>query len=304
MSADRERRVTLENLGAWLVRCDPQQWDMQRFRADGHSYLARWSVHPSYRTDLMIAGQAVVLWLGGGSPGGSGRGSRTELSGRSLGPGLWGVGQLTGSPSALVPDPFDQQAYWQAGAREHRPELYVPMHLPLLSLPISRDRIAGTEGLQDLEVLRARQMSNPSFLTRKEWALLQGQLPLLPANDPPVVRDDAVELAAVVAVTNALESDGWKVLSVEKENLGWDLTARRDGQFRCVEVKGRGPRSLTIRLTRNEVQAARDNERWELAVVPDALGAAPVHWFERHTALDAAEPTSYQAVLDVGAARA
>lgn len=300
MASTSGRMVTPDDLGAWLLRCDPDLWDLPRFRADGHTYLARWSVHPTYRVDLMAAGQNVVLWLTGNA----------ARSGKSaLAPGVWGVGHLTGPPGPDTPDPLGQQSYWttepESGTRkrERLPELFVPLHLPFLPAPISRSRVQDTAGLTELEVLRSPQGSNPSYLTRAEWRTLQEQLPLLAEDDLPFERDDAVEAAAVKAVTVALDADDWTVLSVEKQNLGYDLTARRGGQFRFVEVKGRGPWSLTVRLTRNELRAARDEARWELAVVPDALGAAPVFWFDRHTALAVAEPTGYQAVLDARTAR-
>lgn len=67
-------------------------------------------------------------------------------------------------------------------------------------------------------------------------------------------------------------------------------------------LTGRGPWSLTVRRTPNELRAGAE-ARWELAVVPDTLGAAPVYWIDRHAALAAAEPTGYQAVLDARSTR-
>ena len=61
--------------------------------------------------------------------------------------------------------------------------------------------------------------------------------------------------------------------------------------FRFIEVKARGPWSLTVLLTRNELRAAREEENWELAIVPDALGTAEVVWFDRHASLQVAQPT-------------
>ena len=138
MASTSGRTVTPDDLGAWLLRCDPDLWDLPRFRADGHTYVARWSVHLTYRVDLMAAGQNVVLWLT----------DNAARSGKSaLTPGVWGVGQLTGPPIPDTPDPLGQQSYWttepESGTRkrDRLPELFVPVHLPFLPASISRSRM-------------------------------------------------------------------------------------------------------------------------------------------------------------------
>lgn len=300
-----ERPVTRETLGAWLLRCNPARWDVRRFRADGHTYLARWDVYPTYRLPLMQAGDPVVFWLSAGD-------SRWAASGgrRALPSGIWSVGHLTGPVSDDVPDPLNQQAYWihehDATARSLSGRQRVPVHLPFLPVPLTAAALSRIDGLDDLEVVRAAPNSNPSYLTVREWELLQAHLPVLSDADPSLKRDDAVEKAAIEAVRAELENDPtgtWKVQSVEDEDLGWDLTARRNGVFRFIEVKGRGPRALTVLLTRHELQVARDEPSWELAVVPDALGEARVLWFERQTALELAQPTGYQLTLTESRAR-
>lgn len=298
MPAENMRPVTRTTLGSWLLRCDPHQWDLKRFQADGHPYLARWNVnHPSYRLELMQAGDPVVLWVTGGG-------------------GISGVGHVTGPVDAdeAVPDPQDGQAYWIAdrstSGGKHR-TLYVPVHLPFLPAPLTAAALGKIDGLDDLEVIRAAQTRNPSYLTTSEWALLQAHLPVLADADPTLERDDAVEKGAIAAVRAELKNDPtgtWTVHSVEDENCGWDLTAHRTIQrtkvFRFIEVKGRGPWALTIMLTRNELQKARDKPGWELAVVPEALGDRPhVLWFDQETAVELAQPTAYQLTLPQSRAR-
>jgi hypothetical protein len=80
----------------------------------------------------------------------------------------------------------------------------------------------------------------------------------------PMVRDDEIERVAVVAVTEALQRQGWHVESVEHENRGFDLLARRPTpddpengmQVRFIEVKGRATVG-EVGLTRNEYKTAQ-----------------------------------------------
>jgi superfamily II DNA or RNA helicase len=76
-------------------------------------------------------------------------------------------------------------------------------------------------------------------------------------------RDDEVERIAVDVATKALEAEGFTVESVESENLGYDLRARKfhpedpptATAIRFVEVKGRA-HAGEVALTRNEFGAA------------------------------------------------
>jgi hypothetical protein len=79
----------------------------------------------------------------------------------------------------------------------------------------------------------------------------------------PMVRDDEIERIAVRFVTALLEAEGWRVESVEAENRGFDLIARKphpeDPQtaidVRFVEVKGRAGVGEVI-LSDNEYRTA------------------------------------------------
>ena len=64
-------------------------------------------------------------------------------------------------------------------------------------------------------------------------------------------------------VQQLLESDGWAVEDVHTEGRGYDLDARRNSQFRHVEVKGvlRSAASDGIRMTGNEVLIATQHRR-------------------------------------------
>lgn len=79
----------------------------------------------------------------------------------------------------------------------------------------------------------------------------------------PMRRDEEVERTAIEVATRDLEAEGFTVESVESENLGYDLRARKfhpedprtATAIRFVEVKGRA-HTGEVALTRNEYSAA------------------------------------------------
>ena len=81
-----------------------------------------------------------------------------------------------------------------------------------------------------------------------------------------------VEKAAIHACCTHFESLGYDVVSVEKDNVGWDLVATAGRSSLRIEVKGLSGVAFSIELTPNEynafVQQASD---YRLAVVVNAL---------------------------------
>lgn len=279
------RAVTRENLGAWLLKCNPRVWDFESFRGSGEP-LDSWSVQPSYRTDMIEAGQRVLLWVTGSD------GARTE-------PGLWGIGFTTGRVYAASRDGGDP--LWIDEAQRDRATLFVPVSMEILPAPIPRVVLQADPALAGMEIFRQPQMSNPMCITSAELDALQAHL-RLPAltvtvaehgagfGDPESRR--AVELAAVDAVIAHYR--GWQVTDVSNRNLGWDLTiVSVSGEEHHVEVKGVGGSAPSILLTHNEARAAREDAAWRLAVVTRALADPRVHVVDGPTAMQASEPFAY-----------
>lgn len=81
-----------------------------------------------------------------------------------------------------------------------------------------------------------------------------------------------VEIKAVDIVTSEYINRGFKVVSVESENKGWDLEATHNKTFLKIEVKGLSGANLLVELTPNEFQKMNDNkENYRLAVVTEVL---------------------------------
>jgi hypothetical protein len=81
-----------------------------------------------------------------------------------------------------------------------------------------------------------------------------------------------VEKAAIRACCNHFESLGYDVVSVEKDNVGWDLVAKAGRSSLRIEVKGLSGALFSIELTPNEYNAFTEQARdYRLAVVVNAL---------------------------------
>jgi superfamily II DNA or RNA helicase len=101
----------------------------------------------------------------------------------------------------------------------------------------------------------------------------------------PMVRDEEIERIAVQAAIAYEEARGWQVVSVEKENRGFDLISRRlhpeDPQtaieVRFIEVKGRAGVD-EVALTTNEYKTAeRLKKDYWLYVVFDCATTPEIH---------------------------
>lgn len=100
-----------------------------------------------------------------------------------------------------------------------------------------------------------------------------------------MVRDDEIEAIAIKTAIAYEESRGWKVISVEKENRGFDLISRRSHpedpqtaiEVRFIEVKGRAGIG-EVALTTNEYKTAErlKNDYW-LYVVYNCANTPEIH---------------------------
>ncbi|MFI5833460.1 hypothetical protein ACIA5A_07255 [Micromonospora sp. NPDC051300] len=142
------RRVTLDDLGAWLIKGNAERADLAgRFAAD--PTVTGWCVRQGYRVRLMRAGQPVVFWASG---------SRGRLP-----YGVWGVGRVAGAPRPGEPD-----GPWT-----------LPLDLTVLAEPlrVRRELLRADPRWADAEVLRQPQAANPSYLTVAQFDALREYLP-------------------------------------------------------------------------------------------------------------------------------
>lgn len=106
-----------------------------------------------------------------------------------------------------------------------------------------------------------------------------------------------VELEAMVVVRAGYEQEHWVVSDVSKDNLGWDLEARRGKMVRYIEVKGATGPKPEFFLTLNEYRATAEQDNWIAAVITDIFGGEPCWYeFEGADVLAAALPTQYRVI--------
>ena len=279
--------MTRENLGAWLLKCNPAIWDIESFVSTREVPHA-WAVQPSYRTDLIEAGQRVFLWV-------------TGRDNASVRPGLWAAGTVTGpiyEESVDIDDPF-----WLDDDQRDRSTHFMPFEIRMLPEPIARRSLQSDPRLAGMEIFRQPRMSNPLWISHDELAALEEHV-TLPAISVTVGEFGAgfgnaqsrraVELAAIDAARSHYEDAGWQVDDVSRENRGWDLTCTApDGEERHVEVKGVSGTIPSVLLTRNEGRVAGERRTWRLAVVTRALSSPRIHIADGPTAMSASETFTY-----------
>lgn len=89
-----------------------------------------------------------------------------------------------------------------------------------------------------------------------------------------------VERAAVQAVRRQLVSEGYKIVSRERERIGYDLDATRDGTTLHIEVKGISGLLLQFPITGAEVKKSTSDAAFRLFAVTEARTKRPkIHRF-------------------------
>jgi hypothetical protein len=129
-------------LGAWLLKSSLSPTEIEPdWAPDEERFLSR-CVRRSYRLDLVVPGQPVVLWL----------------SGRRA-PGVHAVGTVSGGV--------------EIGSGG--PEL--PVRLTRLADPVARADLLADPDFRDAEVVRMPAGSNPSWLTTTQFAAVLRRAP-------------------------------------------------------------------------------------------------------------------------------
>jgi hypothetical protein len=139
------RALTTATLGAWLLKASGAAASTRAHVAAGFADAATWCVQPTYRLDLLEAGQPVLLWVSG-----------TE---RDHPAGIYARGRTTGP------------------ARDGA----VPIELTPVLHPLLRSELVGHPGLATMEVLRVPAGSNPSYVTPGQLEVLLELCPELGA---------------------------------------------------------------------------------------------------------------------------
>jgi hypothetical protein len=141
------RAITPATLGAWVVKASPAEDTVAELARRGFSTDWTSCLRPTYRADLVEAGQPVLLWVSGRDP--------------STPAGVHARG-VTAGPAA-----YDGS------------QVRVPLRLEPVVPPVLRAEMLDHLVLRGAEVLRMPAGSNPSYLTLDELAALEEGWPQL-----------------------------------------------------------------------------------------------------------------------------
>ena len=82
----------------------------------------------------------------------------------------------------------------------------------------------------------------------------------------------AIEKAAVQKTWEFYEREGYKLVSVEADNVGWDIEATKDSETLLIEVKGHQGNIIQFELTPNEYSQLKEkHKQYRVCVVCSAL---------------------------------
>jgi hypothetical protein len=148
-------RVTVAE-GAWMIKCNPEVWDIEGFMADGRVDIEGWRVQRNYRVGLMEAGDPCYLWVSG--------------SRRAVPPGVWGKGTIAGDAGV-----GDGDEYW-FDETEGRAKKYIPLELRIVPRPALKSDLVRDARFASAEVIRVAQAGNPLFVTEGEVGAIEDLL--------------------------------------------------------------------------------------------------------------------------------
>ena len=153
--------ITRDNLGAWLLKCNPALWDLPGFLASGEPSIQSWAVQRNYRAAMMAPGDRVLFWVSGDGRYGVPR-------------GIWGAGRVVAPAEDWVDA---EHGYWRDEESRRAVRARIRVDIPLLREPVTVADLRA-HGVLDLEVQRIPQGANPSWVSADQLAIIDDLLPL------------------------------------------------------------------------------------------------------------------------------
>jgi hypothetical protein len=135
-------RLTPADVACWVLKTSRPPDEIVPGWCPGTERELTRCVRPSYRLELMDAGQPCLLWLSGPRR-----------------PGVHALGVLAGPPDVDAAGPV------------------VPVRLILLTRPVGRTDLLADPAVRDAEVLRMPAGSNPSWLSPAQFAAVLARVP-------------------------------------------------------------------------------------------------------------------------------
>jgi hypothetical protein len=89
-----------------------------------------------------------------------------------------------------------------------------------------------------------------------------------------------VEISAINVTDEYFTTHGYSVISVERDNVGWDLEASKEHETLFLEVKGLSGPTLAIELSPNEYRESINKINYRLCVVTCTLSDPKLYIFQ------------------------
>jgi hypothetical protein len=121
-----------------------------------------------------------------------------------------------------------------------------------------------------------------AFLKFRDYCVEVGDRNIKPLQrQENIFKKQQVEVAAVEVVIKHFESLDYIVISSEKDNVGWDLEARRNKELLLLEVKGLSGKVLSIEMSPNEYRKSSEfHVVYRLCIVTHALSKPELNTFQ------------------------
>lgn len=145
------RRLESQDIGAWILRCNPALFPEVRRLIETGGPVDNWRIVDNYRQRLIERGQRVYFYIGGND--------------RRTPPGIYGVGTIDGGPCG-----GRNSDGWAEATDRGRAGLFVPVDVHGLRRRCTRDQLRAA--VPDLEMFRAPQMGNPIVVRPEEDAAI------------------------------------------------------------------------------------------------------------------------------------
>jgi hypothetical protein len=145
----------MTDIACWVLKANPETYDLRTNWEQGLK-VQGWTLHKTYRVELMAPGQRCLLWLSGPEE-----------------PGIYALGKLT---DFAFNDGRGGGPHWRDVARAQRLVPWVPIEVVPLSAPVLRADLMQEAGFREAEFVRMAAGSNPSYLDPDRFKVVEGHL--------------------------------------------------------------------------------------------------------------------------------
>lgn len=147
--------LTASGVACWVLKANPNTYDLRAALDDKHE-IEGWTLHKTYRVDLMAPGKRCLLWLSG---------PRSS--------GVHAIGKIRESAED---DGQGGGDYWRDVAKQNRSSPVIAISVVAIVSPILRSELLKDPRFSEAEVIKMAAGSNPSYLTDGQLAAVLERL--------------------------------------------------------------------------------------------------------------------------------